>query len=117
MVSSVCRVLVCECSIKNFLRFGDFRVTTGKQVILLWHKLGSHKGQFIPDLINSFLKISLLNQRDLRRIAIPLVFDVIKCEQQVNGNFKRVSSYPVLPLLRQIWLLVNPLYFKESCFG
>lgn len=66
-------------------------MTTGRQVILLWHKLGSHKGQFIPDLINSFLKLSLLKQRDLRRIAIPLVFDVIKCEQQVNGNFKRVS--------------------------
>lgn len=68
-------------------------MTTGRQVILLWHKLGSHKGQFIPDLINSFLKLSLLKQRDLRRIAIPLVFDVIKCEQQVNGNFKRVSYW------------------------
>lgn len=58
---------------------------------MLWHKLGSHKGQFIPDLISSFLKISLLKQRELRRFAIPLVFDVVKCEQEVNGNFKRVS--------------------------
>ena len=74
------------------VRFGDQRVTTGKQVILLWHKLSTHKGQFIPDLISSFLKISLLRQHDLRRFAIPLVFDVIKCEQEVNGNFKRVET-------------------------
>ena len=62
-----------------------------RQVVLLWYKLGAYKGQFIPDLINSFLKISLLKQQDLRRITIPLVFDIVKCEQQVNGNFKRVS--------------------------
>jgi hypothetical protein len=66
-------------------------VVIGKQIILLWHKLDTHKGQFIPDLINSFLKLSLLKQGDLRRISIPLVFDVIKCEQEVNANFKRVS--------------------------
>ncbi len=56
----------------------------------MWHSLKDRKGQFIPDLIESFLKLSLLKPQDLRKASLPLVFDVVKCEHTVRNSFKRV---------------------------
>ncbi len=39
------------------------RLTVGKHVVVLWHKLGDKKGNFIPNLIGPFLEMSLVRQR------------------------------------------------------
>ena len=44
-------------------RFGDMRLTVGRQVVVMWHALREKKGNFIPDLIGSLLEMTLLKQR------------------------------------------------------
>ena len=64
----------------------------GKHVVVMWHRLGEKKANFIPALIGPYLQITLLKSRQLRTIALPVVVDMMSCEQQASGNFKRVSS-------------------------
>lgn len=95
-------------------RFGDIRSQMCQFIVQLWHRLGTKKGNFIPNMIGPFLRISLLmekgtathsccvpqlytnlprsfNLTEIQRVAIPLVYDFMKYEQQTNGNFKRVQ--------------------------
>ena len=135
------------------------RLTMGRHVVFMWHKLSDKKGNFIPNLIGPFLEMTFLKQRgvcvcvcvclsvcvfvcvcvcvcvclsvclcvylfvcvcvcvcvcgkgrkkaavtdshfsspaELRRSALPVIFDIMKCEQVASGNFKRVSHWPGL---------------------
>ena len=106
------------------------RLTVGRHIVILWHKLRDKKGNFIPNLIGPFLEISLVRQRgmlcicfripvtsewlllppllteDLRRATLPLIVDIMTCEQMASGNFKRVStSLPLTTYQHQMhWL-------------
>ena len=87
-------------------RFGDQRVKLGKHVVVMWHRLGEKKANFIPGLIGPYLEITLLKSRQLRTIALPVVVDMMSCEQQASGNFKRVND---LSLSLSLSLLSYPL--------
>ena len=54
------------------------RLSVGRHVISMWHKLNEQKGNFIPDLIGPFLEMTLIKQRDLRKATLPVVFDVMR---------------------------------------
>ena len=59
-------------------RFGEMRLSVGRHVISMWHKLREQKGNFIPDLIGPFLEMTLVKQHDLRKATLPVVFDVMR---------------------------------------
>jgi hypothetical protein len=73
-------------------QYGDVRLSVGCHVATLWHKLGDKKGSFIPNLVKPFLEISLLKHKELRRVCLPLVMDIMVCEQKASCNFKRVET-------------------------
>ena len=39
------------------------RISVGRHVASLWHKLGDKKGNFIPNLVKPFLEISLIKHK------------------------------------------------------
>ena len=39
------------------------RLTMGRHVVFMWHKLSDKKGNFIPNLIGPFLEMTFLKQR------------------------------------------------------
>ena len=86
------------------------RVTVGHHMILMWHKLGEQKANFIPDLIGSFLELTLLRPRELRRYSLPLLLDMMKCEQFASGNFKRVCW-----CISLIWVFVCVCVCVTDC--
>ena len=46
-------------------RFGDVRSQMCKYIVELWHKLDMKKGNFIPNMIGPFLKLSLLKEKGI----------------------------------------------------
>lgn len=41
---------------------------------------GQHKIQFVPNLVGSFLEMTLIPETELRRATIPIFFDMMQCE-------------------------------------
>ena len=54
------------------------RLSVGRHVIAMWHKLSEQKGNFIPDLIGPFLEVTLLKEPELRQATLPVVFDIMR---------------------------------------
>ncbi len=53
------------------------RLSVGRHVIVMWHKLNERKAQFIPDLIGPLLEMTLIKQPELRRAMLPVVHDIM----------------------------------------
>lgn len=47
---------------------------------------------FVPGLVKPFLEVSLIPMAELRKIILPIFFDMMLCDYDVNGNFERVSD-------------------------
>ncbi|XP_065900793.1 dedicator of cytokinesis protein 2-like [Dysidea avara] len=77
---------------KSLTSFGDMRVEMSQHVSTVWLALDAHKPSFIPRIIVTVLEMSLVKQKDVRLKTIPLLFDIIVCEQHNSGNFKRVEK-------------------------
>ncbi|CAI8007599.1 Dedicator of cytokinesis protein 3, partial [Geodia barretti] len=73
-------------------QYSDVRISLGRHVVSLWHRLGDKKGNFIPNLVKPFLEISLIKHKELRRVSLPLIMDIMECEQRASCNFKRVET-------------------------
>lgn len=66
---------------------------------------GQHKLRFMPDLVGFFLEMSLIPDSEIRKAAIPMLFDMMQCEfhsctegivnsedsSGINGNFDVVG--------------------------
>ena len=39
------------------------RVQVGRHVVVLWHKLGDKKGNFIPNFVKPFLEMTLIKHK------------------------------------------------------
>ena len=53
---------------------------------------GEHKIHFIPDIVGSFLDMTLVREQELRQATIPIFFDMLEVEQKAWGSFKTVRS-------------------------
>lgn len=73
-------------------KYADMRMIIGSKISEMWHLLGKHKSDFIPDLVGPFLEMTLIPHSDLRRATIPIFFDMIWCEYEQNMNFTLVES-------------------------
>ncbi|XP_060079192.1 dedicator of cytokinesis protein 4-like [Ylistrum balloti] len=73
-------------------RYQDMRVPMGYQIQTLWEKLGNNQRHFIPSLIGPLLEVTLVPENELRSATLPIFFDMMKCEQRINGNFLLVEN-------------------------
>ncbi|KAL4226980.1 Dedicator of cytokinesis protein 3 [Mactra antiquata] len=73
-------------------RYQDMRVLMGVQVESLWHALGGHKSYFIPELVGPFLELTLVPEEEVRKVTLPIIFDMMECNQKRHGHFKQVEA-------------------------
>lgn len=64
----------------------DLRIQIAKEITRMWYNLGDKKFHFIPDLVSSFIKVSLLPLPEIQYATIPLIFDMINCEYINKGS-------------------------------
>ena len=60
--------------------FRDMRKEMGMEVKKMWNSLGKYKSDFIPDMVPSFLEMTLIPETYLRKATIPILFDMMQCE-------------------------------------
>jgi hypothetical protein len=77
---------------KLIRQFDDVRVIMARHMSAMWHQLKDKKATFIPQWIGLFIEVSLLREAELRQIAIPIIFDIVKVEKRNCNNFKRVET-------------------------
>ncbi|XP_059488659.1 dedicator of cytokinesis protein 1 [Neocloeon triangulifer] len=61
-------------------RYKDMRRETAFEIRVMWFNLGSHKIQFIPELVGPFLEMTMIPEVELRKATIPIFFDMMQCE-------------------------------------
>lgn len=61
-------------------RYDDVRQLMAVEVRRMWFNLGSHKIQFIPELVEPILKMSMLPDMGIRRPTIEIFFDMMRSE-------------------------------------
>lgn len=73
------------------------RVLMGQQVEALWHLLGKRKEHFIPSMVGPFLELTLVPEVDVRRVTLPVIYDMIEWDQRLRRNFKQVKTVEHMP--------------------
>ncbi|KAK2163113.1 hypothetical protein LSH36_85g03072 [Paralvinella palmiformis] len=84
-------------------KYGDMRVTMGNKILSMWESLDEHKLHFVPDMVSQILEVTLVPETELRKATLPILFDMMKCEQKAEGSFRRVET----ELLDHLDILVN----------
>ncbi len=59
----------------------------------MWYKLGKNKIRFIPGMVGPILEMTLIPEEELRRATIPIFFDMMQCEHNHAGHFKKVQTH------------------------
>lgn len=80
-------------------RYKDMRLETAVEIRSMWFSLGQYKVQFVPGLVESFLEMTLIPEQELRKLTLPIFFDMMQCEfysskflSESYGDTKRDSS-------------------------
>lgn len=63
--------------------------------------VGVNKIRFIPGMVGPILEMTLIPEEELRRATIPIFFDMIQCEHNQTGHFKKVHTLS-FPLSRSL---------------
>lgn len=97
-----------SCKVKKILSiYGDMRREAAKQVRSMWYHLGENKILFVPGIVGSFVKMTLIPDIDLRKDTIPIFFDMMTCEYEsripgspgpIKGNFDEFSHEMIAQL-------------------
>ncbi|XP_062507511.1 dedicator of cytokinesis protein 1-like isoform X2 [Corticium candelabrum] len=78
--------------VATIFRYGDMRVVMNRQVLDMWNSLEDLKMRFIPDLVGPFVEMALIDHDEIRRNTIPVFMNMMDCELQSTGDFRRVES-------------------------
>ncbi|XP_009875745.1 PREDICTED: dedicator of cytokinesis protein 2-like, partial [Apaloderma vittatum] len=70
-------------------KYGDMRRLIGFAIRDMWYKLGQNKICFIPGMVGPILEMTLIPEVELRKATIPIFFDMMLCEYQRTGEFKK----------------------------
>ncbi|MGH0168050.1 UNVERIFIED_CONTAM: hypothetical protein FKN15_057270 [Acipenser sinensis] len=70
-------------------KYGDMRRLIGFAIRDMWYQLGQHKICFIPGMVGPILEMTLIPEVELRKATIPIFFDMMKCEHDKSGGFKK----------------------------
>ncbi|NIG59414.1 hypothetical protein BU61_2870 [Pontoporia blainvillei] len=73
-------------------KYGDMRRLIGFSIRDMWYKLGQNKICFIPGMVGPILEMTLIPEAELRKATIPIFFDMMLCEYQRSGDFKKVPG-------------------------
>ncbi|EGW14730.1 Dedicator of cytokinesis protein 2 [Cricetulus griseus] len=73
-------------------KYGDMRRLIGFSIRDMWYKLGQNKICFIPGMVGPILEMTLIPEAELRKATIPIFFDMMLCEYQRSGAFKKVKK-------------------------
>ncbi|XP_038069209.1 dedicator of cytokinesis protein 3-like [Patiria miniata] len=72
-------------------RYGDMRVDMAQEIVSKWQSLGDHKSLF-RNLTRPFLEVTMVRQAEIRRIILPIIFDIMCCEKLERGNFNQLED-------------------------
>ncbi|XP_048816133.1 dedicator of cytokinesis protein 2 isoform X2 [Lagopus muta] len=83
-------------------KYGDMRRLVGFAIRDMWYKLGQNKICFIPGMVGPILEMTLIPEVELRKATIPIFFDMILCEYQRTGEFKKFENEIILKLDHEV---------------
>ncbi|ELK17358.1 Dedicator of cytokinesis protein 2 [Pteropus alecto] len=83
-------------------KYGDMRRLIGFSIRDMWYKLGQNKICFIPGMVGPILEMTLIPEAELRKATIPIFFDMMLCEYQKNGDFKKFENEIILKLDHEV---------------
>lgn len=74
--------------------YGDMRIVGASALKNMWFGLGDKKIQFIPDLINSFMKVALIPIQKINEEMVPIFFDMMNAEYYARyAQFDEITNY------------------------
>ena len=59
---------------------------------MLRYFLGQHKVQFVPQIVRPLLEVTFVPATELRKATLPILYDILECQQQKAGNLREVSK-------------------------
>ncbi|XP_060052998.1 dedicator of cytokinesis protein 2 [Erinaceus europaeus] len=83
-------------------KYGDMRRLIGFSIRDMWFKLGQNKICFIPGMVGPILEMTLVPEAELRKATIPIFFDMMLCEYQRTGDFKKFENEIILKLDHEV---------------
>ncbi|XP_072803353.1 dedicator of cytokinesis protein 2 [Vicugna pacos] len=83
-------------------KYGDMRRLIGFSIRDMWYKLGQNKICFIPGMVGPILEMTLIPEAELRKATIPIFFDMMLCEYQRSGDFKKFENEIILKLDHEV---------------
>ncbi|CAH2276722.1 dedicator of cytokinesis 2 [Pelobates cultripes] len=83
-------------------KYGDMRCLIGFAIRDMWYKLGQNKICFIPGMVGPILEMTLIPEVELRKSTIPIFFDMMLCEYQHNGDFRKFENEIILKLDHEV---------------
>ncbi|XP_035376244.1 dedicator of cytokinesis protein 2 [Electrophorus electricus] len=87
---------------KILAKYGDMRRLIGFAIRDMWYKLGVNKICFIPGMVGPILEMTLIPEEELRRATIPIFFDMMQCEHNHTGHFKKFENEIILKLDHEV---------------
>ncbi|KAH9422669.1 Dedicator of cytokinesis protein 3 [Dermatophagoides pteronyssinus] len=70
----------------------DMRIIMGFELVSCWDLIGPFKISFIPNLVGSFIDVTLVPELELRCATIPIFYDMLMVDYMANANFKQVEA-------------------------
>ncbi|XP_043925470.1 dedicator of cytokinesis protein 2 [Protopterus annectens] len=83
-------------------KYRDMRCSIGFAIRDMWYKLGQNKICFIPGMVGPILEMTLIPEVELREGTIPIFFDMMLCEYQKTGDFKKFENEIILKLDHEV---------------
>lgn len=77
------------------------RREAGFEVRRMWFSLKHNKIQFIPDLVQLVLEMTLIPETELRRATLPIFYDMMRCEATHRVASRSVKAEPSFPKVCQ----------------
>ncbi|KAM4826766.1 LOW QUALITY PROTEIN: dedicator of cytokinesis protein 2 [Thomomys bottae] len=87
---------------KILSKYGDMRRLIGFSIRDMWYKLGQNKICFIPGLVGPLLEMTLIPEAELRKATVPIFFDMMLCEFQRSGDFRKFENEIILKLDHEV---------------
>ncbi|KAI6650438.1 Dedicator of cytokinesis protein 3 isoform X2 [Oopsacas minuta] len=77
----------------KFLKmYGDMRIVMARDVLMKWSMLGENQKFFIPFILHSFLEISLVKEINLRKMIIPVFYNIMKTMYNATDTLQTVEE-------------------------
>lgn len=101
-------------------QFGDMRCVMATELVVMWSVIGDGRGVFVPSLVDSLLRATVVKQEEVRRAILPIFIDMLELDYKANKSIKKVCAelfhtldpvvskgggdYEFLTILEEIWV-------------